>query len=115
MKLIKDFLKIKSRKGSFKRCHWYVLLVAAFLLLPYQSNARQNNVLPGYRKKFSRWHQRMVLEVSPDDYLKKKLPPNEFEGTYSTIKIGLGYIVDGATYIQNEVFKQQMDSAGLEF
>ena len=54
-----------------------------------------------------------VVEVGPDDYLKKKRPPNEFEGTYSTIRIGLGYILDAATYSQDAVFKKQMDSAGL--
>ena len=55
----------------------------------------------------------LVLEIGPDDYLKKKRPANEFEGTYSTIRFGLGYILDGATYSQNAVFKQQMDSADL--
>ena len=57
----------------------------------------------------------LVLEVGPDDYLTKKRPPNEFEGTYSTIRIGGGYILDGAIYSQNAAFKQQMDSAGLAF
>ena len=57
----------------------------------------------------------LVLDVTPDDYLTKKRPPNEFEGTYSTIRIGLGYIMDAAAYSQNAVFKRQMDSAGLSF
>ena len=57
----------------------------------------------------------LVLEISPEDYLKKKRPANEFEGTYSTIRLGFGYILDAATYSQNTVFKQQMDSAGLAF
>jgi hypothetical protein len=56
----------------------------------------------------------LLLEVGPEDYLIKKKPPNEFEGTYSTIRIGPGYILDGAAYSQNAVFKQQMDSAGLD-
>ena len=56
-----------------------------------------------------------MLEVSPDDFLQKKKPPNEFEGTYSTLRVGLGYIGDAATYIQNATFKRQMDSAGLAF
>ena len=57
----------------------------------------------------------VVLEVGPEDYLTKRKPPNEYEGTYSTLRIGLDYILDGATYSQNAVFKQQMDSAGLVF
>ena len=57
----------------------------------------------------------LLLEVRPSDYLKRKLQPNEFEGTYSTIRIGFGYIGDAATYSQSSVFKKQMDSAGLEF
>jgi phosphate-selective porin OprO and OprP len=55
----------------------------------------------------------LVLKVGPDDYLKKTIPPNVFEGTYSTIRIGFGYIGDAATYSQDAVFKRQMDSAGL--
>ena len=58
----------------------------------------------------------LLLEVGPEDYLqKKKRLPNEFEGTYSTFRIGLGYILDGAAYSQNSIFKKQMDSAGLVF
>jgi phosphate-selective porin OprO/OprP len=45
---------------------------------------------------------------------KKDLPPNEFEGTYATFKVGLGYIGDFTAYAQDKVFKQQMDSAGLD-
>ena len=56
-----------------------------------------------------------TLAVRPADPLTKKLPPNEFDGSYSTFKIGLGYIRGAATYSQNAVFKQQMDSAGLAF
>ena len=42
----------------------------------------------------------------------KNPDPNEFDGTYSTFKIGLGLIYDFANYAQNDVFRQQMDSAG---
>ena len=44
-----------------------------------------------------------------------KLPINEFDNDFSTFKLGLGYNHDFVTYIQDDVFKQQMDSAGLEF
>ena len=55
----------------------------------------------------------LFLTVPPHDSLTKKLPPNEFDGSYSTFRIGLGYIHDFVTYSQSKVFKQQMDSAGL--
>src|SRR5262245_53568060 len=45
---------------------------------------------------------------------KKELPPNEFEGTHSTFRIGLGYIGDYSVYVQDDVFKKQMDSANLD-
>ena len=41
------------------------------------------------------------------------LPGNEFEGSASTFKIGAGYIGDYTFYSENDVFKQQMDSLGL--
>lgn len=50
----------------------------------------------------------MFLKVSSD------LPPNEFTGIYGTFKIGLGYIGDFTAYAQSRVFKQQMDSLGLD-
>ncbi len=43
----------------------------------------------------------------------KSLKPNEFDGTYATFKIGLGYIHDFVAYSESNVFKQQMDSAGF--
>src|SRR5215217_5366509 len=46
-------------------------------------------------------------------YKKTDLPPNEFEGTGSTFKVGAGYIGDFTAYSQDKVFKQQMDSLGL--
>jgi phosphate-selective porin OprO/OprP len=55
----------------------------------------------------------LFLTVRPKDSLIKKLPPNEFEGSYSSFRIGLGYIHDFAAYSYNTVFKQQLDSAGL--
>ncbi len=54
----------------------------------------------------------LLLNVKPDDYLDKKRQANEFEGTYSTMRVGFGYIGDAATYLQSSVFKQQMDSLG---
>ena len=59
----------------------------------------------------------LVFTVNPLDTIlvnrKKELAPNEFEGTHSTFRIGLGYIGDFTAYSQSHVFKQQMDSLGL--
>jgi len=44
---------------------------------------------------------------------KADLPPNEFQGSYATFRVGLGYIGDATAYTQSKVFKQQMDSANL--
>ena len=57
----------------------------------------------------------LVLIVPPPDSLTKKLPFNEFDGSYSTFKIGFGYIADFATFKLSKVFQQQMDSANLDF
>jgi phosphate-selective porin OprO/OprP len=45
---------------------------------------------------------------------KMDLEPNEFEGTYSTFRIGMGFIGDFTAYSQSAVFKQQMDSLKLD-
>jgi len=107
LKFIIETSKIKSRKRLFETLPRICLTVAAFLFLPYQSYCQEE------KKTVPDGTDGSVHIVSADDYLTKKRPPNEFEGTYSTIRIGMGYIWDGATYSQNAVFKKQMDSAGL--
>src|SRR5687768_1598302 len=59
----------------------------------------------------------LMLEVRSDSAAKQieKLPPNEFEGSQSSMKIGLGLIYDFSAYAKSDVFKAQMDSAGLDF
>ena len=39
---------------------------------------------------------------------------NDFDGSISTFRIGMGFIYDFTTYAQNEVFKEQMGIAGIE-
>lgn len=41
-------------------------------------------------------------------------PPLEVDAPFSTFRIGLGLIYDAATYQQDNVFKQQMDSLNLK-
>ena len=45
--------------------------------------------------------------------VRSDLPFNEFTGLYATFKLGAGYIGDFTSYIQSDIFKQQMDSANL--
>jgi phosphate-selective porin OprO and OprP len=40
--------------------------------------------------------------------------PNVFGNSFSTFKIGLGFIEDYVAYQESQVFKQQMDSAGFD-
>ena len=43
----------------------------------------------------------------------KNLKANEFDGSVTTFRIGLGYIHDFVTYKESQIFRQQMDSAGF--
>lgn len=42
-----------------------------------------------------------------------KTPPNQAQTSFSTFKIGMGFIYDVTAYRQSATFKQQMDSANL--
>ncbi len=53
------------------------------------------------------------LKKRPKDSIVRTLPPNEFEGQFSTFRIGLGYIGDFTTYKTDDVFNKQMDTAGI--
>jgi phosphate-selective porin OprO/OprP len=57
----------------------------------------------------------LVLEVrdSAASHQLEKLPPNEYEGSKSSFKIGFGLIYDFTTYNQSSEFESQMDSAEL--
>jgi len=56
----------------------------------------------------------LVLTIYPKDTAAQKLPPTDFNGSLTSFKIGMGYIVDGATYVKSDEFNKQLDSAGLE-
>jgi phosphate-selective porin OprO/OprP len=109
LKLITEASKIKLRRRLYRTLLPAFLIAAAFLMRPFESFSQDTTkIIPDGTTG-------LVLEVSPEDYLKKKKQPNEFEGTNSTIRVGFGYILDAAAYSQNALFKQQMDSAGLVF
>ena len=101
--------KAKIRKQLYKTRPIASLLVMVFLLLSGLSYGQKPD------KPVPDGTDGQIFTIRPEDSLAKRLPANEFDGSYSTLKIGLGYIHDYATFSQSEVFKQQMDSAGLKF
>jgi phosphate-selective porin OprO/OprP len=85
----------------------FISYVIVIHLLPALSHGQEPNKVPDGTEG-------LFLTVRPTDSAVRKLPPNEFEGSYSTFRIGLGYIHDFITYSQSKVFQQQLDSAGLD-
>src|SRR5262245_45827600 len=88
-----------------------VVLAGAFHYLSYtQETPKKDSILPDGTEG-------VVFHPKPIDTVlvnaKETLAPNEFKGTYSTFRIGFGYIGDFTTYIQDDVFKRQMDSLGV--
>jgi phosphate-selective porin OprO/OprP len=82
--------------------HRLVLLVAVILLISDQSFCQDTT------KTVPDGTDGTTLSFPPTDPLIKKLPPNQFDGSFSTMRVGFGYILDGAAYSQDAVFKQQM-------
>jgi hypothetical protein len=113
-------LNINDRKDS-KKLHPR-LYTSTFLILiwviPLTMAAQNDTLVQHYGGDTLRvapdGTEGAVIAVRKPDSASNKLPPNEFKGSLSTFKIGLGYIHDGTTYIQSEKFKQQMDSAKLD-
>jgi phosphate-selective porin OprO/OprP len=104
-------LKISIRTRLFGTLPQAILLVAAILFLSYHSYCQDTTA----KKTVPDGTEGLVLIVPPPDPQTKKLPPNEFDGSVSTFKLGFGYIADFATFKLSNVFKQQMDSANLDF
>src|SRR5690348_12861158 len=99
---------------SYKKCLvvFIWLIFSIISILPIKLQAQDSS------KIFPNGTEGLVFRPRAADSVlvkqKTKLPPNEFEGTYATFKVGLGYIGDVTAYAQSKVFKQQMDSAGLD-
>jgi phosphate-selective porin OprO/OprP len=95
------------------------ILIAFTMLLPSRIFAQKDST-PGKQyggdtvKLVPDGTEGVLLVLRRDDASVKKLPPNEFDGSASTFRIGMGYIHDGTTYKQSDEFKRQMDSAGLD-
>lgn len=101
-------LLIKNRRQIYTSLRPVSLLVAAIFYLAQHSLCQEE------KKTVPNGTDGLVLTVPPADSVTKKLPPNEFVGAFSTLKLGMGYILDYAAYSQDDVFKQQMDSANLD-
>src|SRR5688572_3579453 len=84
-----------------------ILIVILILVFSSQSYAQET------KKTVPDGTEGLSLEKRAEDSVTKKLPPNEFKGLYSTFRIGSGYILDFTTYSQDDVFKQQMDTANI--
>src|SRR4051794_112434 len=56
----------------------------------------------------------LLYTLPPPDPAAKALPANEFNGRFTTIKLGMGFIYDAVAYKQSNEFKRQMDSADLD-
>ncbi|MBZ5859368.1 OprO/OprP family phosphate-selective porin [Flavihumibacter profundi] len=89
----------------------HVLVVLAPLILPDQSYGQDTT------KTVPDGTEGDVHEIRGVDSItgkEEKLPMNEFENSYSTFKVGLIFKQDFVNYIQDDVFKQQMDTAGFQ-
>ena len=90
-------------KRSLTAILLFVLILAPFL----KSYAQEPKKIPDGTEG-------ALLTVRDKDSAVKKLPPNELEGSFTSFKIGLGFIYDVSAYKQSEEFKEQMDSANLD-
>ena len=85
-----------------------LLLMA--MLTPPQSYCQEEKKIPDGTEGL--YFKKHVYDSTTG--LAKNLDDNEFDGKFSSFKIGMGLIYDFATYIQDDEFKQQMDSAGFD-
>jgi phosphate-selective porin OprO/OprP len=103
-------LKIKNKKQRYIKLQMTFLLSVSFLLVSHFSFSQKEKEI----KTVPDGTDGTVHIIRPEDSVAKKLPPNEFNGSHSTFKVGLGFLPEYATYVQDDIFKKQMDSAGLE-
>ena len=101
-----DTLSIQDRRQQSRTVPLVIVLLLGIFSLPFQSIGQEKDTIPDGTEG-------VVLIVPPEDPQVKELPWNEFDGKYSTLKIGMGYILDYVTYNQDDVFKAQMDTANL--
>lgn len=115
-----NYDEIKRQRPSMGICLMLLLLlVIPNLVISFKAGAQSDTVL---QKQYGGDTLKLVpdgtegvlLAVRKEETPVKKFPPNEFDGSVSTFRIGLGYIHDATTYIQSSTFKQQMDSANLD-
>src|SRR5688572_28925641 len=83
---------------------WRIALSNLMVLFSFQIACSQQDTT----KKIPDGTDGLFLTVHPTDSSINKLPPNEFEGSKASFKIGMGFILDYTNYIQSDVFKEQM-------
>ena len=94
------------------RILWLSLFVLLIELIPWRSFSQDTTrILPNGTDGLT-FHVHAADTIFANK--KPDLAPNEFEGTYSTFRIGAGFIGDYSAYSYNRVFRQQMDSAGID-
>ena len=98
-----------NAKKAFANISVRILQLGCYLLLLLNNSLAQEPV-----KTLPDGTDGSIFIVRKEDSIAKELPPNEFNGSITTFKIGLGFIHDFAAYSQSATFRQQMDSAGLE-
>jgi len=108
VKLYPGDLKIKNKRCNNRTLPFAYLLMATFFILSHPSFSQE------VKKEVPDGTTGVIMEIGKSDYLDSVVKPNEFHGTYSTCRIGFGYMIDGATFSEDAVFKQQMDSASLD-
>ena len=109
---------INQCKGSKVRSLLCFNIIILFLLIPAISFAQKDTTGPKKGgdtiKVVPDGTEGVELAVRSEETKARQLPANEFMGSYSTFRIGMGYIGDFTTHIMSAEFKQQMDSAGLD-
>src|ERR1700741_4171581 len=109
---------INRKKDSNVRSVHSLSIIILLFIIPVMSFAQQDT--SGLKKGGDTIKvvpdgtEGVELAIRTEETKAKQLPPNEFMGSYSTFRIGMGYIGDFTTHIQSKEFKQQMDSAGLD-
>src|SRR3954466_5619485 len=84
-----------------------VLLFVAALISSSASFAQEPRKVPDGTEG-------VVLTVPPVDSSTKKLPPNEFKGSITSFRIGLGFIYVVVAYAKSKVLKKKRNWAKFD-
>ncbi len=105
----KKTVHIQSSIRCFTRIYWLLLVAALLSSAPSRAQAPKKTIPDG-----TDGTMHIVPEIDSTTGKPKDVQPNEVVTPFSTFKLGMGFLPEYAGYVMNDVFKQQMDSAGLE-